>query len=296
MSDPTAELTGHTPTKEFLVCIDSDGCAFDSMEIKHKECFIPNIIKFWGLQPVSKYARAAAEFVNLYSQWRGVNRFPALTLTFDLLEQWPAVAARNVKIPKAPNLRRWIDTESKLGNPALQAYVESNPEEKDMVQALAWSTAVNDMIADMVHGVPPFPFVRECLEAASAQADCFVCSGTPQATLEDEWLTHGIRDFVFTIAGQEQGKKNEHIAMANQDRYDADRILMIGDAPGDMKAARANNAHFFPINPGDEEASWKRLHDEALPKFFAGTYDESYEKALVDAFNASLPATPPWQK
>ncbi len=62
----------------FLIAIDSDGCVFDTMEIKHKECFIPNIIKYWGLQPVSKYARAAAEFVNLYSKWRGINRFPAL--------------------------------------------------------------------------------------------------------------------------------------------------------------------------------------------------------------------------
>ena len=32
-----------------LVAIDSDGCAFDSMEIKHKECFIPNTIKYWVL-------------------------------------------------------------------------------------------------------------------------------------------------------------------------------------------------------------------------------------------------------
>jgi len=40
------------------------------MEIKQKECFIPNIIKYWKLQAISKYARAAAEFVNLYSKWR----------------------------------------------------------------------------------------------------------------------------------------------------------------------------------------------------------------------------------
>ena len=81
--DPQAELRDLTPEKEFLVAIDSDGCAFDTMEIKHKECFIPNIIKYWNLQAISKYARAAAEFVNLYSKWRGINRFPALTKAFD---------------------------------------------------------------------------------------------------------------------------------------------------------------------------------------------------------------------
>ena len=41
---------------EFLVGIDSDGCAFDTMEIKHKECFIPATVRFFGLQAVSKYA------------------------------------------------------------------------------------------------------------------------------------------------------------------------------------------------------------------------------------------------
>ncbi len=69
------------------------------MEIKHKECFIPAIIKYWDLQPVSKYARSAAEFVNLYSKWRGINRFPALTMVFDLLNDWPKVLERGAAIP-----------------------------------------------------------------------------------------------------------------------------------------------------------------------------------------------------
>jgi hypothetical protein len=59
---PLADLA---PRHEFFVGIDSDSCAFDTIEIKHKECFIPAIIKHWGLQPVSKYAREAAEFDRL---------------------------------------------------------------------------------------------------------------------------------------------------------------------------------------------------------------------------------------
>ncbi|MCA9056660.1 MAG: HAD family hydrolase, partial [Planctomycetaceae bacterium] len=58
---------------DFLVGIDSDGCAFDSMEIKHKECFIPAFIQYLNLQAVSKYAREACEFTNLYSKTRGAN-------------------------------------------------------------------------------------------------------------------------------------------------------------------------------------------------------------------------------
>jgi len=38
-------LVDFKPKHEFFVGIDSDGCAFDTMEIKHKECFTPKFIK-----------------------------------------------------------------------------------------------------------------------------------------------------------------------------------------------------------------------------------------------------------
>jgi phosphoglycolate phosphatase-like HAD superfamily hydrolase len=295
MSDPQAALKNHNPQCDYFIAIDSDGCAFDTMEIKHKECFIPNIIKHWKLQAVSKFARDAAEFVNLYSKWRGINRFPALTMTFDLLEDHPDVKARKVEIPKAPNLRRWIETETKLGNPALVEYCARH-NEPDMHQALRWSKAVNDSVADLVEGVPPFPFVRECLQKMQGHADVLVCSATPLEALEREWEEHDIAQHVFSIAGQEQGSKKEHIQIAAGGKYDTKHMLMIGDAPGDMKAARGNNALFFPINPGAEAASWERLHTEALDKFFEGTYAGAYETKLIQEFESYLPDTPPWKK
>jgi phosphoglycolate phosphatase-like HAD superfamily hydrolase len=295
MTDVTAPLRNHKPSKDYFIAIDSDGCAFDSMEIKHKECFIPNIINHWGLQAVSKYARAAAEFVNLYSKWRGINRFPALTMTFDLLKEWDAVQARGVKIPEAPNLRRWCETETKLGNPALAAYCKEH-DQPDMHQALRWSKAVNDMVNEMVHGVPPFPFVRQSLEKAKAKADMVVCSATPQEALIREWQEHDIEQFVFCIAGQEQGSKKEIIEMSGKGKYAPANILMIGDAPGDHKAAKGNGALFFPINPGGEEASWKRFYEEGLDRFFAGTFAGEYEESLIREFESLLPSIPPWKK
>ena len=47
-------LVEFEPKHSFFVGIDSDGCAFDAMEIKHKECFIPNIIKSYNLAAISK--------------------------------------------------------------------------------------------------------------------------------------------------------------------------------------------------------------------------------------------------
>jgi len=72
--------------------------------------------------------------------------------------------------------------------------------------------------------------------------------------------------------------------------------LMIGDAPGDMKAARANNALFFPINPGYEEESWRRFYEEGFHKFVAGEYAGEYEASLIAEFEKLLPEVPPWKR
>ncbi|NIA31196.1 MAG: HAD family hydrolase, partial [Actinobacteria bacterium] len=285
MSDPQEGLKSLQPIHEFLIAIDSDGCAFDTMEIKHKECFIPNIIKYWNLQPVSKYARAAAEFVNLYSKWRGINRFPALTMAFDLLKEWPDVQKRHVDIPVAQPVRDWIERETKLGNPALRAEVEKTGDPV-LTQALEWSEAVNATVADMVHDVPPFPFVRESLEKISQWADVIVCSATPNEALVREWQEHDIAKYTRIIAGQEMGSKKEHIHLASSGKYASGKVLMIGDAPGDMKAARANDALFFPIKPGQEDESWEFFFKEAADKFKNGEYTKEYEAKLIDEFEA----------
>jgi phosphoglycolate phosphatase-like HAD superfamily hydrolase len=265
------------------------------MEIKHKECFIPNIIKHWGLQPVSKYAREAAEFVNLYSKWRGVNRWPALVMVFDLLRERPEVVARHVDIPQAPELRAFIDSGYPLSNDGLKEYISANGSHPELEQGWHWTQAVNQSVAEMVHGVPPFPFVRESLELMQDLADMVVVSATPTAALETEWGTHGIARFVRHIAGQEMGKKALHLELAAGDKYQPDHVLMIGDAPGDMRAAHANNALFYPINPGREDVSWKRFYDEAFSRFVNGSYRGAYEKELIEEFETYLPDVPPWK-
>jgi phosphoglycolate phosphatase-like HAD superfamily hydrolase len=294
-SDHQAPLKQFQPRHEFFVGIDSDGCAFDTMEIKHKECFIPNIIKYWHLQPVSKYAREAAEFVNLYSKWRGINRWPALLMVFDLLADRPEVQRRGARLPEVPTLRKWAETEKALANPALQAAIEKTGDPV-LRQALAWSEAVNAAIEDMVRGVPPFPFVRESLVALTKKADVICVSATPGEALRREWAEHSIDQYAAVIAGQEMGSKADHLKLAAAGKYPADHVLMIGDAPGDLKAARANGFLFFPVNPGSEDASWQLFHQEAMGRFLAGRYAGDYEAKLIAAFEALLPEVPPWKR
>jgi phosphoglycolate phosphatase-like HAD superfamily hydrolase len=289
---PLAELA---PQAKFMVGIDSDGCAFDTMEIKHKECFCPNTIKYWDLQGVSKYAREAVEFVNLYSKWRGINRWPALVMVFDLLRERPEVAARGVPVTEAKQLRAFIDSGVALSNDGLKAYLRER-KHLELESGLAWSEAVNATIADVVHGVPPFPYVRESLEMMKGETDMIVVSATPTEALVREWEEHRIDGYVRIIAGQEMGSKAQHLALAGKGKYPSDHILMIGDAPGDMKAARANNALFYPINPGAENQSWERFYREAYQRFVAGTYAGKYEQALIKEFEAYLPEVPPWKR
>jgi phosphoglycolate phosphatase-like HAD superfamily hydrolase len=289
------KLREFKPRHRFFAGIDSDGCVFDTMEIKHKECFIPNIIRYWELQAISKYAREAAEFVNLYSKWRGTNRFPALTKTFDLLRDWPEPMRRGVKIPDVPTLEAWIHSGHPLGNPSLEAEVRRT---SDLVleKTLEWSRAVNRAIEDMVHGVPPFPHFRESAEKLQQQADIICVSQTPGEALEREWREHEIARFAAVIAGQEMGSKKEHLRIAAAGKYEKNCMLMIGDAPGDLAAARANGAFFFPVNPGHEEESWQRLEEEGIERFFGQTFAGDYEAGLIAEFERLLPETPPWKK
>lgn len=276
---------------KYLVGIDSDGCAFDTMELKHKECFIPNIINHFELQGISKYAREAAEFVNLYSKSRGINRFPALVEALEWLQRRPEVKARNFTIEIPQSLRDWIGRETKLGNPALEAEVEKNPD-PDLAKTLRWSQAVNESVAGMVRGVPPFPFMRESLDKIDDRADILVISATPQEALTREWEEHDLTKYVAAICGQEIGTKKQSLSVASQ--YEPNHALMIGDAPGDYKAAVANNVLFYPINPGAEEASWERFFEEGIDRFLADTFAGDYQQQLLDEFNSYLPEQPPW--
>jgi len=291
--NPLDQLLALKPEKKYFIGIDSDGCAFDTMEIKQKECFCPNFIRYFKMQPVSKYARETWEFVNLYSTNRGCNRFLAINETLRLLASRPEIKARNFMVPSSESLIEWTRKETKLGNPALKKYA-SEVNDPFINQTLEWSLKVNEDIEKTVFGITPFPFVRECLEKIKSKADTIVVSQTPFEALKREWEENKIDHYLRFIAGQEHGTKSEHLKYAAKGKYADDKILMIGDANGDLKAARSNGVLFYPVNPGHEEFSWERLYKEGLDRFFEGTFKGSYENELINEFESYLPEKPSW--
>lgn len=289
------DLISFAPEYSTFVGIDSDGCVFDSMGVKQIKHFHPLIIKHWELEAIEPQLRQAAEFVNLYSKWRGQNRFPALLKAFELLYDWPEVVETGTKLPELDALRAYCNSGLPLGNVSLEQEVERT-DDPELKRLLDWSLAVNEDIDNNMEEIPPFDNVVECLEKMKPSSDLIVVSQTPEEALVKEWDLHGIRPFVKVIAGQELGTKKEHFEMAASERYTAEKILMIGDAFGDRKAAEAVGACFYPINPGQEIASWKRLHDEAYDKFLAGEFSGEYQQKLNAEFEALLPEIPPWKK
>ena len=280
--------------KNFLVCIDSDGCIFDTMEIKHKECFCPAYIKHFGLQAVSKYARDAWEFTNLYSDKRGVHRLLALIRAMEVLSYRREVAERGFGVPEMKELKKYLADGGALLIPELRKYLDAHPDSDEFKKILAWSDDVNERIADMVHSVPPFPHVRECLEKLSKYADVVIVSATPEEALLREWEEHGLLSLVSAVKGQESGTKKEIIASL-KDKYAKDHVLMLGDAPGDRAAAEYNDILFYPICPDEEAKSWADFV-EIIDAFLDENYAGKLEDEKISYFETLLPSEPSWKE
>jgi phosphoglycolate phosphatase-like HAD superfamily hydrolase len=274
-------LSDFIKSKGLLVCVDSDGCAMDTMEVKHRKCFGPKAVEVWGLQEVETKFLEVWNNVNLYSKTRGINRFKGLVKTFELM------AADGVEMPKFSSILEWTRTAKELSNPALEREIEKTGNE-ELIKTLVWSNAVNKAIKELHGEDKPFENVKEGLESITDYADIVIVSSANSGAVKDEWNRHGLAPFVNTMLGQEAGTKAFCIAGLKVNGYHEDEVLMVGDAPGDLEAATQNGVLFYPILVGREGFSWKRLAEEAIKKLADGSYRGEYEQKLIEEFNSTL--------
>lgn len=292
--DHQSKLKKLQPDHDFFIGIDSDGCVFDSMSVKQKEFFIPNALKIFNLFAISRIVRETWEFVNLYSIYRGGNRFTSLIKVFELLGERQEIKDSGYILPDMTSLKEWVNIENKLGNASLRKYFEShyNP---DLEKVVRWTEALNKDISEWLRDIPPFTHAVTSIKEMTVFADLIIVSQTPLEALDREWEEHDLKKYVKFIAGQEHGTKTEHIALAAKGKYPGNKILMIGDAKGDLDAAKSNGVLFYPIIPGKEDKSWERFLNEGIEKIVIGTYTGTYEESLLKVFRKSLPDTPPWK-
>lgn len=267
--------------KNFLVCVDSDGCVMDTMDIKHQECFAPQAIKEWKLQDISGVFIETWNKVNLYSKTRGINRFKGLVRTFEILEE------QGIETPDFSSVKQWVNTTTELSNPALTKAIEQT-KDGQLVKTLSWSLNVNTAIAALPTDDEPFLKSKEGLERIGPVADIAIVSSANGSAIRSEWTRHGLDSYVDVMLGQEAGSKAFCIDTLKEKGYLPDQVLMIGDAPGDLEAALENAVLYYPILVGKEKFSWERLISEALDKFIEGNYRGKYQQDLIDEFNAIL--------
>ncbi len=270
-----------TKQKDFLVCVDSDGCAMDTMDIKHIRCFGPCMVREWELQTWEEPILTRWNEINLYTMTRGINRFEGLSLALQEIHK------KYCCIDGLEALVTWVSKSDELSNNALAAVLAESPS-VCLKKALAWSNAVNAAIAclpqEMLH---PFALAKEALAYAHQIADIAIVSSANRAAVMAEWGQHGLLDHVDVIMAQDSGSKASCIAQLLDSGYALEHVLMCGDAPGDLRAARKNGVFFYPILVRRENESWREFMESGLDHLIHGRY-AAYEREKIGAFRENL--------
>lgn len=275
-------LTNFIKKKEFLICVDSDGCAMDTMDIKHIRCFGPCMVEEWGLSQWEEPVLKRWNEINLYTLTRGINRFKGL-----------ALALREINDTYTPvedieTLEEWVNTSPELSNDALKAAIK----EKDSIslkKALSWSEHVNESINQLPYSEKkPFKGVAEGLAYAHGLADIAVVSSANLDAVKEEWELYGLLDHVDLLLTQDVGSKAFCIGELLKKGYDPAHVLMTGDAPGDKDAAEKNGVYYYPILVKHEGTSWEEFRLEAVDRLVEGTYGGAYQDEKIREFYDNL--------
>lgn len=265
--------------KEFLICVDSDGCAIDTMDIEHHQCFGPLVIEEWGLEQWREELLERWNEINLYSKTRGINRFQGLSQILGEVHQ------TRQKINGLEMYQQWIRQTKELSQPELLRYAEEMGRENGIClwKALSWSKKVNEAVNQISDQEKrAFSGVLEALKKASTLADLVVVSSANRQAVLQEWEQNELAQYVSLFFAQEAGTKSHCIGKLKS-KYASDKILFVGDAVGDLRAARENQILFYPILAGQEEVSWKKF-EQTMELFFSGCYGGEIQKQQMRCF------------
>lgn len=291
---PVHPMKFHPPRHTALVALDSDGTVFPNMPPKFV-AVRDTVIEHWGLAPIAGAAEDVIRFVNLNSAWRGSHRFVALLKMMNLLAARPEPAAAGVALPDMSPLDDFVKSGAPLSSHHLQA-VQLRTGSDVITRVLAWSADLSRRLQALTEHLMPMNGARRALDYLRGRADVAVVSQAPAVQLAREWKDSGLESLVFAIAGSECGRKPEQVRMLMGPGHAPARTLVVGDAPGDLAAARECGARFFPIIPEREEESWGDLLAGTLDDFLGDRYSGASEQQRIRAFESALPETPPWAK
>ena len=254
------------PQKKFLVCVDSDGCAMDTMDIKHIRCFGPCMVDEWQLGQWQEEILKRWNAINLYTMTRGINRFKGLAMAL------AEISEKYTPIGGIEDLVSWAEHAKELSNRAVAEEYDRTGKEV-FRKALRWSEATNRAIDALPESEKrPFEGVAEGLAAMQEFADVAVVSSANREAVEAEWQRYRLLEHVDVLLCQDAGSKAHCIEGLLGKGYDPHNVLMVGDAPGDKAAAERNGVYFYPILVRHEAESWRELRATGLSHFQGQTY------------------------
>lgn len=277
-----AGLENFQKKKDLLFCVDSDGCAMDTMDIKHFRCFGPCMVEEWGLTEWKEAILERWNEINLYTMTRGINRFRGLAKALQ------EVDATYCPIEDVDVLVKWAEESPELSNRALERAI-SEQDSIALRKALSWSEKVNERINELpFEDKKPFEGVKEALEYAHQYGDVAIVSSANRQAVVEEWELYGLLECVDLILAQDVGSKAFCIQELLKKGYDKERVLMVGDAPGDRDAAKKNGVYYYPILVRHEKESWREFVEQAVGKLVGGSYVGAYQEQKETEFLGNL--------
>lgn len=266
--------------KDYLICVDSDGCAMDTMDIKHIKCFGPCMVDEWKLGEWKDEILTRWNDINLYTMTRGINRFKGLAMALN------EINAEKTKIDGIEDLVNWAENAKELSNRSVEEEY-NNTHKEVFAKALSWSKAVNLSINALPQEEKlPFVGVKEGLAAAHKVADVAIVSSANKDAVEEEWAYYKLLDDVDILLCQDAGSKAHCIGELMKKGYKPENVLMVGDAPGDRDAAKKNGVNYYPILVKREKESWENA-PEAFNKLVNGEYGP-YGELMEEEFIKNL--------
>ena len=268
-------------TRDFLICIDSDGCVMDTMDVKHMRCFGPCLVYEWDLGEYREEIIRLWRKVNLLSVSRGVNRFQGLAQVLKNIHE------NYIRVEGLDGYLRWAESAQELSDKSLEEAYEKT-ENICMKKAMDWSRLVNQSMA-MVSDTkkPPFEGTEDALRLAREKADIVILTAANRREINKEWEVFELAQYTDLLMSQENGRKEECLNELLEKGYEKDHVLMVGDAPADLAAAQAAGVLFYPILAYQERESWENFSD-ALDHFTNGDYAGSYQEGRIKEFQENL--------
>ena len=264
--------------KDWLICIDSDGCAMDTMDLKHIRCFGPCMVEEWGLSEWKAPILERWNEINLYAASRGINRFRGL------VKMLKEVNISYCPISGLETLENWVENTEELSNQALERAL-SEKESHCLKKALSWSRKVNESIEALPRkDKKAFAGVKEALSFAKESADLVIVSSANLEAVKEEWQENGLLTYVDLLLAQDTGSKAYCIQKILEKGYDRSHVLMTGDAMGDYDAAKKKGVFFYPILVRHEKESWEEFKTTAVPKLLQEDFSGEYQERKITEF------------